>query len=57
MNPTEEEIDYLDCSCCGAEFTEREDIDKLEYVRTTASSDHYMCPVCNTEGITKASEG
>jgi len=42
---------YPSCCECGAEFTDVEDIEKLEYSRTTASSDHYYCAICKKEGI------
>ncbi len=47
-----EDLDYFpDCSFCGAEFTEQEDVDLLIYSRTTASSDEYICPECGYESI------
>jgi hypothetical protein len=39
------------CNGCNAEFTTQKDVDKLEYIRTTATSDIYRCPFCKYENI------
>ncbi len=46
-----EEIGCVSCSSCGAEFIEQEDLDKLQYSRTTASGDHFYCSICGKEEI------
>lgn len=51
-----EKGDYPSCGECGAEFTEIEDIEKLEYSRTTSTADHYYCTCCGKEGINIVSE-
>ena len=33
------------CQNCGAEFIDA-DTDELIYDRTSASGDHYLCPIC-----------
>ncbi len=46
-----ERYDTYSCSKCGLELIEDRDIEKLEYIRTTATADHYRCPNCDKEGF------
>ena len=46
------ELDSIpSCSSCGAEFTDQEAVDELEYVTSSATADHYKCSVCGKDEV------